>query len=164
MDNDSNSNFRYARSDIISKIIIYCRKTQKTDECKTELGFNPISLIIPRKGSMTTIIMKSSPGVKMIEQYFILGKSVNLYLPDHKLAIEVNEKGNIDRKKEKEEEIKHETEKELKFIRINLDSEKFNIGVEIGQTYNHIDESNKKLTQELTKKIFLVNSSVLQLY
>ena len=80
---------------------MYCRKTQKADECKTELGFNPINLITPRKGSMTTIIMKSSPGVKTIEQYFISGKSVNLYLPDHKLAIEVNEKGNIDRKKRK---------------------------------------------------------------
>ena len=32
LDNDSNSNFRYACSDIILKIIMHCRKTQKTVE------------------------------------------------------------------------------------------------------------------------------------
>ena len=46
LDNNSNSNFRYVRSDIIFKIIMHCRKTQKAVKFKTQLGFNPINLIM----------------------------------------------------------------------------------------------------------------------
>ena len=75
LENDSNFiNFRYVRSDIILKIIMCCRKTEKAVEFKTKLGFNPINLIMSKEKSMTTIIMKSFPSIKMIEQYFILGK------------------------------------------------------------------------------------------
>ena len=37
--------------------------------------------------------MKPFPNVKMIKQYYVLGKRIDLYLPDHKLAIEIDEKG-----------------------------------------------------------------------
>ena len=50
---------------------------------------------------MTAIIIKSFPGIKMIEQYFILGKIIDLYLPDHKLAMEIDEKVHTDQKKKK---------------------------------------------------------------
>ena len=73
MDNDSNSNFRYPHSDIILKTIICCGKTEKAVEFKTKLGFNTINLMSEEE-SVTTIIMKSFPDVKMIEQYFVLGK------------------------------------------------------------------------------------------
>ena len=82
LDNGSNSNFRYACSDVILKIIMHCRKTGKSVEFKTKLGFNPINLM-SKEESMTTIIMKSFPGVKMIEQYTVLSKRIDLYLPDH---------------------------------------------------------------------------------
>ena len=141
LDNDSNSNFRYACADIIIKIIMQCSKTQKAVEFKTKLGFNPINLIMSKQGSVTTIIMKSFPSIKMIEKYFVLGSRIDLYLPDHKLAVEVDEKGHIDRKKEKEEKRKNKIEKDLgcRFIRVNRDSEKFNIHIEIGKVYNHIN-------------------------
>ena len=45
--------------------------------------------------------MKSFAGVQIIEQHFVLGKRIDLYLPDHKLAIEIDEKRNMDRKKKK---------------------------------------------------------------
>ena len=94
-----------------------------------------------KEGSLTTIMMKSFPGIRMIEQHFVLGERIDLYLLDHKLAIEVDEKGHIDRKKEKEEERKNKIEKDLgcRFIRVNRDSEKFNIHIEIGKVYNHIN-------------------------
>ena len=38
------------------------------------------------------------------------------------------------------------------FIRIDPDSEKFNISVENGKICNHINESNKKFAEELTGK------------
>ena len=42
---------------------------------------------------------------------------------------------------------------------MNPDSESFNIHTEIGKIYNHISESNKKLTEELTKKSLIDNFS-----
>ena len=65
-------------------------------------------------------------------------KEIDLYLPDHKLAIEIDEKRHIDRKKKKgkKKERKDKIEKGLgsEFITINPDSEKFNIHIEIGYT------------------------------
>ena len=60
---------------------------------------------------MTTIMTKSFPSVKLIEQYSFLGKRIDLYLPDHKLVIEVDEKDHMDRKEDKEEERKDNIEK-----------------------------------------------------
>ena len=92
----------------------------------------------------------------MIEQYFVLDKRIDLYLPDPKLSIEVDEKGHIDThtKKKEEEQKKNKIEEEAgcMFIRIDPDSEKFNISVENGKICNHINESNKKFAEELTGK------------
>ena len=41
---------------------------KKTVEFKTKSGFNLINLTISKEESMTTKIMKSFPGVKIIEQ------------------------------------------------------------------------------------------------
>ena len=84
-----------------------------------------------------------------------------MYLPGHKLAIEADEKEHLDRKKEKEEKGKNKIEKKVgwKFIRINPDSEKFNVNIEIGETYNHINELDKKITEQLTKNSLIDNLS-----
>ena len=76
MDYDSSSRFRYARSDIILKIVMYCRKIEKAVEFKTKLGFNPINLIMSKEEAVTTIIMKSFAGAKRIEQYPVLSKKM----------------------------------------------------------------------------------------
>ena len=78
---------------------MYCRKTEKAVEFKTKLGFNPINLIMSKEEAVTTIIMKSFVGVKMIEQCPVLSKKIDLYIPDHKLATEIDEKRHIDSKK-----------------------------------------------------------------
>ena len=64
-------------------------------------------------------------------------------------------------KKEKEEERKNKIKKELhcEFIRINPDSEKFNINIEVSKIYSHINKSKEKLTEELTKKSLIDNLS-----
>ena len=103
MNNNSNSNFRYARSDIILKIKIHRRKEEKAVEFKTKLGYNPVDLIMSREGVVIMIILKPFSDIKMIEQYLVLGKRPDMYLPDHILAVEIDEKGNIDRKKKEEE-------------------------------------------------------------
>ena len=56
-----------------------------------------------REEFIDKVIIKSFPGIKMKEQYFVLGKRTDLYLPDHKLVIEFDGKGHMGRKNEKEE-------------------------------------------------------------
>ena len=58
---------------------------------ETELEFNPANLIMSKEVSITTIAMKSLPGVKMIEQYVVSSFRLDLHLPDDKLAIETDE-------------------------------------------------------------------------
>ena len=64
------------------------------------------------------------------------------------------------KKKKKREKMKQKNNLDAKFIRFNYDSEKFNVDIEIGKIYNHIKESNKKLTEELTKKSLIENFSM----
>ena len=56
---------------------------------------------------MTAIIIKSFPGIKRKNDKAVFcfrKKKIDLYLPGHKLGIEIDEKGHMDRKKRKEEE------------------------------------------------------------
>ena len=84
-----------------------------------------------------------------------------------KLAIEVDEKGHTDREDKKGNEREQKIKKELwcKFIRINPDTENYNIFVEIGQIENHIIESTKKslidgLSKRLAELEFKSNHSI----
>ena len=62
-----------------------------------------------------------------------------MYFPEHKLAIEVNKKGDKDRDKPKEIERQKAIEKELdcEFIRINLHEKDLRRDIEIGKIYNY---------------------------
>ena len=91
----------------------------------------------------------------MIQQYSLLNKyRIDSYLPVHRLAIEIDKKGHMDRRKTKEKEKQKEIKKDLeyKFIRINPDGEDFDMDARIATIFNHINEANKKLTEELIKK------------
>ena len=52
--------------------------------------------------------------------------------------------------KKEERENKIEEKIGCKTIRINPDSGKFNIHTDVGKICNHIDKSNKELTEEST--------------
>ena len=84
--------------------------------------------------------------------------NIPFYFPEYKLAIEVDEKGHIDRDEEKVKIKKRQKaiEKELdcEFIRINLHTENYNIFIEIGKIHNHIIKSIKRLTKKSTKTKF----------
>ena len=60
---NSNFSFRCASSDIILKINMYYRKTEKANKFKTKLGFNPINLM-SKEESVTATIIKSFPDIK----------------------------------------------------------------------------------------------------
>ena len=88
---------------------------------------------------------------KIIEgQYYILGYYTDLAFPVHKLGIEIDENGHMDRSKAKEKERQKTIEKETGFtiIRINPDREGFHDFVEIGRIQNYIIESTKKITKK----------------
>lgn len=70
-----------------------------------------------KEEAVRTIIMKSFPGVKTIEQYYVSGKRIDPHLPDHELAIEINEKGHVDRD-EKEEKKKEERIKKILVVKL----------------------------------------------
>ena len=73
---------------------------------------------------------------KIKPQHFVLNKYyTDYYFPEHKLAVEIDEKTHLDRNevedKKREKEIKEELDCE--FIRINPSKECFNISIEFGK-------------------------------
>ena len=88
---------------------------------------------------------------KILPQNSVLDYQIDLNFLEHKLAIEVDEKGHTDRDEKKENEREEKIKKELgcKFIRINPDAENYDIFVEIGKIQVYITKSNKeKLEKE----------------
>ena len=88
----------------------------------------------------------------MVDQFKIDKYFIDLYYPEHRLGIEIDENGHIDRLKIKEQERK-ETVKNLgiTLIRINPGKEGFDIFIKIGKTQEFINESGLKIGQELEK-------------
>ena len=83
---------------------------------------------------------------KILLQYFVLNYKIDSYFPEHKLAIEIDEKGHTDRKINYEIERKNKVKEKLgcKFIRINPDQKDYDIFVEIGKINNYIVKSVRK--------------------
>ena len=78
---------------------------------------------------------------KIKPQHFVLNKYyIDLYFPEHKLAVGVDEKVHLDRNKDEDKKREKEIKKELdcEFIKINPSKECFNINVELGKIHNHI--------------------------
>ena len=73
--------------------------------------------------------MDAFEGETMETQYRVLGYQIDFYFHDHKLAIDVDEKGYKDRNIDHEIQRQKVLQKELgcKFIRIDPDEENFDI-------------------------------------
>ena len=109
-----------------------------------------------KEESVTIKIIKVFSNEKILLQHSVLNYQIDLYFSEHKLAIEVGQKGHIDRDEKKENEREEKIKKELgcKFIRINPDAKNYDIFVEIGKIQNHIIESTKKsLIDDLSKRL-----------
>ena len=82
--------FVYTLEDIIMPIIMYCRlKTSKAIEFKTRLGFNQYDVIMKRKQSVLTIIIKVFASEKILIQYSVLSYKIDLSFSRHMQAIEI---------------------------------------------------------------------------
>ena len=142
----------------MSRIIQNCRgekgRSEKIDDFRSKLGFRLYDITMIKEESVRAKIIKAFSNEKTLPQYSVLSYQTDLYFPEHKLAIEVDEKGYTDRDEKTGIERQMAIEKELgcKFIRINPDAESYNIFVEIGKIQNHIIKSTKNLTKTSTKK------------
>ena len=118
-------------------------------EFKTKLGFNQHDLIMTKEQSVSTKIMKAFSNEETLPQHSALSYKINLYFSEHKLAIEIDEKGhnvrNIDYEIKRQKAIKNKLY--FKFIRTNPDGKDFDVYVESGKIYNGIIESTRKLTR-----------------
>ena len=105
------SKFKYARSDVIEKIVKNCRGVKKCKDCMNRmkkevrrenfrimLGFKENDIINREEYTVTSQIEQVFANEKIKQQHFVLKKYyINLYFPKHKLAVEVNENAHLDR-------------------------------------------------------------------
>ena len=112
---------------------------------RTKLGFKLHDITMNKEESVTSKIMKAFPNEKILLLHSVLSYPIDLYFTEHKLAIEIDEKGHTNRNVGYEIQRQKAIEKELgcKFIRINPDAKNYDIFIEIGKIHNHIIESTK---------------------
>ena len=91
------------------------------------------------KEESVTKIIKAFSNEKILLQHSVLSYQIDFQFSEHKLAIEVDEKGHTNRDEKREDERE---ELGCKFIRINLDAENY-IFLEIGKLKGYIAQSNK---------------------
>ena len=136
--------FMYVHEDIAITIITQSRLSDsETIKFRSDLGFNQINLILKK---CSKSIKNAFEGEDIQTQHTVIGYSIGLYFHKHKLAIEVDELGQVDRNLNNEIERQKALEKELicGFIRINPDEKAFNIFKEINKIYRHITQSKKE--------------------
>ena len=122
-----------------------CR-TNKSCSLKKYLEFKLCDVINTKEQSIINSIKDTFEEENIQTQYNVLGYRIDLYFYEYKLAIEVDELGNINRNiRNINNEIERQKalEKELNcvFIRINPDEKDFNIFKEINKIYRHIKKS-----------------------
>ena len=84
--------------------------------CKLELTLRDIT--ISKEESVTIKIIKAFSNEKILLQHPVLNYQIDLNFPEHKLAIEIDEKGHTDRD-EKKKKMK-EKKKEKNNLHVNL--------------------------------------------
>jgi very-short-patch-repair endonuclease len=98
----------------------------------------------PVETTTIKLIQETFAGEVMVTQYQVNNYRIDLYFPNHKLAIECDERDHADRNPnyeiDRENEIKKETN--CTFIRYNPNAVDFSIGNVLNQIYRKLKESN----------------------
>ena len=115
-------------------------RTDESCNLKRNLGFRLHYVINTKEQTVLKSIKDAFEGEDMQTQYSVSGYKIDVYFYKHKLAIEVDELGNVDGNLSNEIERQKALEKELDcmFIRINPDEGNFNIFKEINKIHRHI--------------------------
>ena len=104
----------YTHEDVIMPIIMNCRvSTTAAIQFRSKLGFKQHDIILSKEQSVISEIEKLFSNEKILRQHSVLSYKIDLYFPEHKLALEVDEKGHTDRYKGKETERQETIEKNL---------------------------------------------------
>ena len=119
----------FLKEELVVTIMMDTRTT-KTVEFRTKCKLNKHDPILTKEQSIGSKIAFLNEKIK--EKFVFLNEIIDFYFPGHKLAIE--------------EHLK------CTFFRISPDKENFDIFLELGKIESYINESNKKLTEESTKK------------
>ena len=105
------SKYKYARSNLMEKIIKNCREVKKSNDGKNRmkkeeqrkkfrvlLGFKENDIM--NREEYTEQVFTNE---KLKPQHFVLNKYyIDLYFPEHKLAVEVDEKGHLDKNEDED--------------------------------------------------------------
>ena len=91
--------FVYNHEDIITIIIMQCRvSTPRATEFRSGLGFNQHNITITKEQSKLTKVIKIFLNEKVSLQHSVLTcYKIDLFITEHKLAIEIDKKGDTDR-------------------------------------------------------------------
>ena len=161
------SRFNYVRSDIMEKIIKNCRgvkkcndnmdrkdKEKQRENFRSPLDFKENDIFQRKEYSRTLKRKKMFLNEIINEQYKVDKYFIDIVFPVHKLGVEIDENGHLDRCKIKEQKRQEIMKKEtgFKIMRMNPDKENFDIFDEIGKIQSFISRSNKRLTEKSTKK------------
>ena len=161
--NDSKDSdlYKYAKNEIIEKIIKNCRGVKKCNDAinrqdkedqrqnfRILLGFKENEIYERKEYSITKRIKKIFRKQTIIEQYKVKNYFIDLVFPVHKLGIEIDEIGHLGRCKTKEQKIEKTIKKEIgfKIITINPNKENFDIDDEISEIQDFTYESGKKIS------------------
>ena len=122
------------------------RRTTSPHKFRTRSEFKQYDVILTNGQSVLTKIISSFEGENIQTQYNVLSYTIDLYLHDCKLAIEIDENGHNDRNIDYEIKRQKAIEQELgcKFIRIDPNQEYFDIFRAINEIFRHIKQSTKK--------------------
>ena len=74
---------------------------KKIDDFRCKLGFKLHDITMSKEESVTIKIIKAFSNEKILLQHHVLNYQIDLYFPEHKLAVEVDEKGHTDRDEKK---------------------------------------------------------------
>ena len=109
-----NSKFKYARSDLIEKIIKNCsgvkkcndginrmKKEEQRENFRTLLGYKDNDIMNREEYTVTSqieqVFVNENLKPQHLNKYYI-----DLYFPEHKLAVEVDEKAHLDRNEDED--------------------------------------------------------------
>ena len=114
LDKKSNSSFKYVCSDLMSKIIKNCRGVKKSKDgikrkekekdrknFRSALYLKEHDIIITKEDSVISKIMKVFAKKKMKLQHSVLNYYIDVYFPKYRLAVEIDEKGHLERDENK---------------------------------------------------------------
>ena len=132
----------FIRENLGTQVIMGCRTVQVV-KFRKELGFNQHDPIMTQEQSVLTILDTYFKTEEKIFQHFVLGYRIDMYIPEFKLAIEVDELGHCMRDLKSEIERQKRIEEELgcKFIRIYPSRENFDIVDEFSRTKDYLLKS-----------------------